>query len=41
MDSKHNMAEHLRMMSTLICDLKVAGNNLSDTTVIHSLPDPT
>ena len=30
MDSKHSMAEHLRMMSTLICDLKVAGNNLSD-----------
>ena len=45
MDSKLSMAEHLRTMSTLIHDLKVAGNNLSNeqqvTAVIHSLPEPT
>ena len=45
MDSKHSIAEHLRTMSALICDLKAAGNNLSDeqqvTTVIRSLPEPT
>ena len=44
MDSKHSIAEHLRTMSALICDLKAAGNNLSDeqqvTTVIRSLPEP-
>ena len=45
MDSKHSMAEHLRTMSALICDLKVAANNLSDeqqiTAMIRSLPEPT
>ena len=45
MDSKHSMAEHPRTMSTLIRDLKAAGNNLFDeqqvTVVICSLPKPT
>ena len=45
MDSKHSMAEHLRTMFALICDLKAARNNLSDeqhiTAMIRSLLEPT
>ena len=45
MDSKHSMAEHLRKMSALILDLKVASNNFSNEqpvlAVIRSLPKPT
>ena len=44
-DSKHSMAEHLRTMSALILDLKVAGNNFYNEqpvlAVIRLLPKPT
>lgn len=30
MDLKHTMVEHLSTLSTMICDLKAVGNNLSD-----------
>nr|CAD1825953.1 unnamed protein product [Ananas comosus var. bracteatus] len=43
-DPKHSMAEHLRVMSAMIRDLKTAGNELTDEqqvlAVIRSLPDP-
>nr|CAD1829389.1 unnamed protein product [Ananas comosus var. bracteatus] len=43
-DPKHSMAEHLRVMSAMIQDLKTAGNELTDEqqvlAVIRSLPDP-
>ena len=42
-DNKHTMTEHLRVMSTLIRELKEADHNLSDEqqvqAVIRSLPD--
>uniref|UniRef100_A0A2N9IJL4 CCHC-type domain-containing protein n=1 Tax=Fagus sylvatica TaxID=28930 RepID=A0A2N9IJL4_FAGSY len=42
MRSEHNMKQHLRAMSTMICELKTARNNLTDEqqvqAVIRSLP---
>jgi hypothetical protein len=42
MRSKHTMKQHLRVMSIMICELKTAGNNLTDEhqvqAVIRSLP---
>lgn len=44
MDPKHTMAEHLRVMSTMIREMKADGNNLTDEqqilAVIRSLPEP-
>ena len=37
MDSKHSMAAHLRMMSTLIRDLKATGNNLFDEQLVTAM----
>ncbi|KAF7113374.1 hypothetical protein RHSIM_RhsimUnG0133800 [Rhododendron simsii] len=44
MDPKHTMAEHLRVMSAMILEMRSAGNDLTDEqqilAVIRSLPDP-
>lgn len=39
MDSKHSMTKHLRVMSSMIRDLKAGGNNLSDGCryLLHSI----
>ncbi|KAG5548704.1 hypothetical protein RHGRI_014154 [Rhododendron griersonianum] len=44
MDPKHTMAEHLRVMSAMIREMRSAGNDFTDEqqilAVIRSLPDP-
>ncbi|CAL5356408.1 unnamed protein product [Camellia sinensis] len=44
MDPKHTMAEHLKVMSAIIKEMKAADNDLTDEqqilSVIRSLPDP-
>jgi len=43
MDSRHTMAEHLRIISAMIRDLKVAGKDISRgvqvLNVIQAIPD--
>ena len=36
-DPKHTMTEHLRMMSGMICDLKAAGNVLTDEQQVQAI----